>query len=389
MSDGFIIMQIGNEALDKVCEDAIVPAIKACGLEPKRVDKHNQGGLLKSEIIGFIERSEIIVADLTNERPNCYLEIGFTMGIDKFRNLILTAREDHNPESSNYVKDGPKIHFDLSGYDILFWHTDKLDLFRNELEKRIKRRRAILLPSSQASASPWDSEWLKKNRNAAVPLLQSTGKKGFMEIRFALNNPKLFKTQQELDEAASTSNVNTFGWPIGIYMTNPEYKTIPKADGIVAQILAHKKTTLDYWAIHRNGDYYLLKTIFEDGREPIKLYFDTRIIRVTETLIYCARLYSRLEVDPTSIVNIAIKHGGLKDRIIGVASPSRTMFERSSCSEDEVESSISTSLSGLETNLVGLVKEFITPLFTLFNFFEIDDDIYEEIINAYVQGRMP
>lgn len=382
-------MQIGNKALDKVCKDAIVPAIKACGLEPKRVDKHNQGGLLKSEIIDFIERSEIIVADLTNERPNCYLEIGFTMGIDKFRNLILTAREDHNPESSNYIKDGPKIHFDLSGYDILFWHADKLDSFQDELEKRIKRRRAILLPSSQAPASPWDNEWLKKNRNAAIPVLKSTGKKGFMEIRFALNSPKLSKTQQELDEAASTSNVNTFGWPIGIYMTNPEYKAIPKTDGIVAQIFVRDKKTLDHWAIHRNGDYYLLKTIFEDGREPSKLYFDTRIIRVTETLIYCARLYSRLEVDPTSIVNIAIKHGGLKDRIIGVASPRLTMFERDSCSEDEVESSISTSLSGLESNLVELVKQLITPLFTLFNFFELDDDTYKEIINAYVQGRMP
>ncbi len=256
MSDGFIIMQIGNKALDKVCKDAIVPAIKACGLEPKRVDKHNKGGLLKSEIIDFIERSEIIVADLTNERPNCYLEIGFAMGIDKFRNLILTAREDHNPARSNYVKDGPTIHFDLSGYDILFWHTNKLDLFRDELEKRIKRRRAILLPSNQASASPWDNEWLKKNRNVAVPVLQSTEKKGFMEIRFALNDPKLSKTQQELDEAASTSTVSTFGWPIGIYMTAvPEYRTRPKVDGIVAQIFVRDKKTLDYWAIRRNLDY--------------------------------------------------------------------------------------------------------------------------------------
>jgi hypothetical protein len=390
MSDGFIIMQIGNKALDKVCKDAIVPAIKACGLEPKRVDKHNQGGLLKSEIIDFIERSEIIVADLTNERPNCYLEIGFAMGIDKFRNLILTAREDHNPESSNYVKEGPKIHFDLSGYDILFWHTDKLDLFRDELEKRIKRRRAILLPSNQAPVSPWDNEWLKKNRNVAVPVLQSTEKKGFMEIRFALNYPKLSKTQQELDEAARTSTVSTFGWPIGIYMTNvPEYKTTPKVDGIVTQIFVRDKKTLDYWAIRRNGDYYLLKTIFEDERDPSKLFCDTRIIRVTETLIYCARLYSRLEVDPTSIVNIAIKHGGLKDRILDVASPSRMMFREKPCLEDEVESNISTSLSGLETNLVELVKQLIAPLFTLFDFFELDDDTYEEIINAYVQGRMP
>jgi integrase len=94
MAVGFIIMQIGNADLDRVCADAIVPAIEAAGLAAKRVDKHNVGGLLKSETIAFIQQADIIVADLTNERPNCYLEIGYAMGLDKFTNLILTARRN-------------------------------------------------------------------------------------------------------------------------------------------------------------------------------------------------------------------------------------------------------------------------------------------------------
>lgn len=148
MKQAFIIMQIGNEQMDTVCENAIVPAIKASGFEPKRVDVHNEGGLLKSEIVNFIESSDIIIADLTNERPNCYLEVGYAMGLDKFRNLIMTSREDHNQDSPNYKKDGPKIHFDLQGYDILFWEEDNLDKFKEELEKRIKRRLATLITSS-------------------------------------------------------------------------------------------------------------------------------------------------------------------------------------------------------------------------------------------------
>ena len=109
MRTAFIIMQIGNPEVDQVCAKAMVPALKSCGLDPKRVDKHNQGGLLKSEIIQFIESSEIILADLTNEKSNCYLEIGYTMGVNKFRNLILTVREDHFPESPAFVQGGPKI----------------------------------------------------------------------------------------------------------------------------------------------------------------------------------------------------------------------------------------------------------------------------------------
>lgn len=73
MKQAFIIMQIGNQDLDIVCKEVIVPVLKSCGLDPKRVDKHSGGRLLKSEIVGFIESSDIIVADLTNARPNCYL----------------------------------------------------------------------------------------------------------------------------------------------------------------------------------------------------------------------------------------------------------------------------------------------------------------------------
>jgi len=389
MADAFIIMQIGNPELDSVCEQAIVPALEACGLDGKRVDKHNQGGLLKSEIIGLIENSDIIVADLTNERPNCYLEIGYTMGIDKFRNLILTVREDHYHESPNYKNGGPKIHFDLSGYDILFWHPDNLDDFRQELEKRIRRRRAIITPVAQQAITRWDEDWLKSHREIATPQLQDTGKSGFMEVCFSLNQPKTWKTQQELDEAARTSTIETFGWPIAVYLGNRnEYKPKPKADGIVAEIKTDDNGKYDYWTIRRNGYFYLLKSIFEDERDPSKLFFNTRIVRVTEVLVYCARLYNRLEIDPSTVVNVIIKHGGLNGRILGASNPNRMMIERTPCSENEVETEISTTLGGIEGNLVELVKEIVSPLFTLFDYFELSGQILEEIVNAYVEGRV-
>jgi hypothetical protein len=144
MEQGFVIMQIGSPELDRVYERVIAPALEACGLRPRRVDRHNRGGLLASEIIAFIEESEILVADLTNERPNCYLEVGYALGVGKFTNVVLTAREDHDPESPRHRPGGPKVHFDLAGYDILFWHPERLDAFRSELEKRIARRRLLL-----------------------------------------------------------------------------------------------------------------------------------------------------------------------------------------------------------------------------------------------------
>ena len=91
-----------------------------------------------------------------------------------------------------------------------------------------------------------------------------------------------------------------------------------------------------------------------------------RIARVTEVLLYCVRLYNRLEIDPTTVVNIVIRHGGLKGRILGAANPNRMMLrERVPCVENEVESEIATQLSKIEGELVRFVKEFVTPLFTL------------------------
>jgi hypothetical protein len=73
----FVIMQIGCQELDHVYSVVISPALAACGLIARRIDKHNEGGLLESEIITGIRTADIIVADLTNERPNCYLEVGY------------------------------------------------------------------------------------------------------------------------------------------------------------------------------------------------------------------------------------------------------------------------------------------------------------------------
>lgn len=136
----FIIMQIGDPELDDFFNDTLVPTLKKCDLSAKRVDEDNEGDLLKSEIDNFINSSDIILADLTNERPNCYLEVGFAMGRNKLQNLILTVREDHHHASPNYKNKGPKIHFDVSGYDIIFWDPNNLDEFKNKLEKKIKNR---------------------------------------------------------------------------------------------------------------------------------------------------------------------------------------------------------------------------------------------------------
>lgn len=157
MDEAFVIMQIGDAELDALYENQIAPALESAGLTPRRVDRHNSGQLLKSEIVTFIDRAKVIVADVTNERPNCYLEIGYAMGQGKFENLILTAREDHHHSSESYSTAGPRIHFDLEGYDILLWEESDLVAFQSRLSETAERRKRIVTAPKFPAAAALDA----------------------------------------------------------------------------------------------------------------------------------------------------------------------------------------------------------------------------------------
>src|SRR5688572_26811847 len=114
----FVIMPIGRNLTDQVYETGIKPAIKASGLDVRRMNKHSKGGWVNGEIISLIEGAELIVADLTFARPNCYLEVGYALahhrvGLGENPRLILAAHESHLRSHPDFNEAVGKIHFDL------------------------------------------------------------------------------------------------------------------------------------------------------------------------------------------------------------------------------------------------------------------------------------
>jgi hypothetical protein len=209
---------------------------------------------------------------------------------------------------------------------------------------------------------------------------------GFMELRFALATPKPQFTPRQLLDAAQKSNIDTFGWPIGIVLQPDPYRPRPTVDGIIAEVSVPDQS-YDLWAMRGNGDYYLLKSLFEDHRVPDSVFFDTRIVRVTEALLFCARLYSNLDVEPTREVHVAVRHGGLIGRHLRSAKPRIMSLDRTTI-EQEIESTQVMLLGDIETKLVLLVKGFLAPLFQVFDYFEVGDPTYEQIVNDFVAGRV-
>ena len=391
VSTAFVVMQIGDPELDQMFDDVILPAIESVGLQATRVDRDNEGGVLVREIFRFLSSSEIIVADLTNERPNVYLEVGYAMGIDKSRNLILTCRSDHHPDNPGWQRDGPKIHFDLAGHDILFWEPSEPDSFRQQLAGRIQRRRTLLAPVAEGGRPVLDTEWVQTQRKAASQPMAEADITTYMEASFGISAPKPDYSLQNLLSAASDARIQTFGWPIGVIPRGgpPEYQPRPRSDGIVAEVnlSGESQPHYDYWALRRNGDYYLRKSIFEDQRNPSAIFFNTRIVRNTELLLYALRLYDRLGIDPSTGFELELSYGGLDGRVLGSSTP-RAMARSPKCSEDWIMTSYAGSLQEVDGNLTEIVKDLTAPMLGLFDFFELEDSIYQQIVEDYVAGRV-
>ncbi len=188
--------------------------------------------------------------------------------------------------------------------------------------------------------------------------------------------------------------VHTFGWPIAVVLDRDEYRPRPTGEGIRARIATTRtwtaeESSYDYWELRVNGDFYLCHSLFEDQKgRPDQLFFNTRIIRITEGVLYCARLFERLGVAPDHEVNMRIVHDGISGRVLTSSSPGRSLSMPYQTSADTATSLTTFPLGSVGERLVEIVKELTAPLFELFDFFQLGDEVYEEIVNRFVEGKV-
>jgi len=235
------------------------------------------------------------------------------------------------------------------------------------------------------------NDWFAQEFKRAQSGINKLNLTAHMELRAGVLH-SLAKSQIELLNAVKQSEIRTFGWPIGITLENrDEYRPRPYGDGIKAEISIGDKpserTSYDYWALRSNGDFYLLQSLFEDSRRPNQVFFDTRIVRVTESLMFIENLYAKLGVPPEARVGIRISHRGLSGRTLSSASGRRSIRERQT-SEGESTSEIVTILGTMKQTRVDDVRKLLEPLFMLFDFMELAGSVYEDIVRSFERGEV-
>lgn len=94
--------------------DAIKDECKNIGLRAERVDENTGSGFVIREITDLIERSEFLICDLTNERPNIYYELGYAHGVgNEAHDILLIAKE------------GTVLHFDVAPLRVHYYKSSE------------------------------------------------------------------------------------------------------------------------------------------------------------------------------------------------------------------------------------------------------------------------
>lgn len=264
--------------------------------------------------------------------------------------------------------------------------------FSGEIPKASAPNRAVTDTGAVPSGEPvLSSAWFVEQKRAAEQGLQKLDLQGHMEVRLALHHP-ITKSQLDLLTAVKASEIPTFGWPIAVVLENrPEYTPRPFGDGIRAEISMEKdllfaERSYDYWALTKNGDFYLLQNLFEDTRGKGVIFFNTRIVRVTEVLLFAHALYAKLGVPPEANLSVRIAHRGLAGRTLTSAGQTRRVMPKQ-CYEASAESEIVTRIGTIPDTLVDDVQRLLEPLFMLFEFAKFQPSVYQDIVRRFEKGE--
>ena len=392
MKNAFMIMQIGDKSLDNMFEEIYLPIARECDLKLFRVDKDNEGDLIKKTIDKYIDEAKIIIADLTNERPSCYHEVGYAYGLRKYLNVILTVREDHLPASDNFNNKGPKIHFDLNDYPIISWKKEEINEFKKMLTKEIKRRLSeIEKKESIGTSIKKDTEgWFLNHSSKALNKFGKLKGKGFIEVN--VYSDSLVNTFRQDKIRDVITNLRNFRnrFPLGYLAelnTGPYEWKVFQNEIIKDFIIEDFNNSCFYAAIRKDLFFFILNSFTETDRVEAILYTDTRVHNILHIIQYIQDFYKKFELKDQSVLNIRVKYYSLN--IFKLL----TTFEREigkelhpfTTNEKNVFSEIKVRLSDINSNLVKVVQDLLTDFFVIYDAADYLDKKVPEIINNYMK----
>lgn len=129
----FVIQPFDNGDFNKRYKDIIEPTIKKAELIPYRVDRDPGAQIPYQEIERKIEDAEICLADITEDNPNIWFEVGFAFALKK--EVVLICNK------SRWDKD-KKFPFDIQHFSIITYQTGSTSDFEELSAKILEKIKA-------------------------------------------------------------------------------------------------------------------------------------------------------------------------------------------------------------------------------------------------------
>lgn len=115
MKNCFIICPIGDNGSetrkrsDSLFKHVISPVCKECGFEPIRIDKENTNGSITDDILKHLMEDDLVIADLTENNPNAFYEIGYRTALNK-PSIHLMTKDSSIPFDVSTIRAFPMIY---------------------------------------------------------------------------------------------------------------------------------------------------------------------------------------------------------------------------------------------------------------------------------------
>ena len=122
-------MQPFNLKFNKRYKDIYKPAIETTECEPYRVDEDHSVANIMVRVREKIKAARICLADITEDNPNVWYEVGYAHALGK-QIVLISEKKD-------------KIPFDMSGEKVIFYHTSSasdFDALKEKITKTVYSR---------------------------------------------------------------------------------------------------------------------------------------------------------------------------------------------------------------------------------------------------------
>lgn len=200
----------------------------------------------------------------------------------------------------------------------------------------------------------------------------------------------------QFPEALKSSVVRHTGWPPFWYPTRAGIVPYPVDGAVECWLGGDDQTPLgardaahsDFWRIHPDGLAFLLRGYQEDGGDvqragqppiPPASVFDITlpVWRIGEALLHARRLATNLFEGPTTI-KFSATYEGLAGRSLISIDGRRDVWDVMVAHQDSITLSTHIDAQAIDPNLPEIVHPLLSPLYALFDFFELPMQLVAE-----------